>query len=158
MKKFIKIIAISLVCFLSFACNNKAQWIIKYEKGDEMLNIPSYYSCFYRDALSEDWAGYMTDSKYFVIYSSNDIFDYDYDGYDTETIDVTIGYYKSGQLVKKEDTKAIIGKSEDVAYFSAMLSDKIITYLKNEGDGRIYARKYTQLNYDVKIPMNKNLK
>lgn len=155
MKKFIKIITISLVCFLSFAFSSKAQWFIDYNKGDEMLNIPSHYSCLYRDASSEDWAGYMTYSKYFAISSSNGIFDYDYD---TETIDATIGYYKGGQLVTKEDTKAIVGKGKDIAYFSAMLSDKIITYLKNEGDVRIYARKYTQANYDVKIPMNKNLK
>lgn len=155
MKKFIKCITISLVCFLSFAFSSKAQWFINYKNGDEMLNIPSYYSCLYKDALSKDWVGYMTYSKSFMIFSSNGIFDYDYY---TEIIDATIGYYKNGQLVKKEDTKAIIGKSKDVAYFSAMLSDKIITYLKNEGDVRIYARKYTQANYDVKIPMNRNLK
>ena len=90
-----------------------------------------------------------------MISSSNGIFDYDYD---TETIDATIGYYKNGQLIKKEDTKAFVGKNRNIAYFLSTLSDKIITYLKNEGDVRIYARKYTQANYDVKIPMNRNLK
>ena len=157
MKKFIKIIGISLVCILSFAFNAKAQWSITFKKGDEMLNTPGGYQCIYSDILSGDGGGYSKSNDIFIILSNNGIFNcVKISG--INIINVIIGYYKDGKLIEKEDDIAAVNDSKDGACLTLESSKKIIDYLRTEGDVRIYAEKYSRGNYDVTFPMNTTLK
>ena len=159
MKKFIKIITISLVCFLSFAFSSKAQWVETFVKGDELKGTTDHYSFSYVGTIEEncDGFGYSTNSRAAIVLCSKSIIDYEiYNGYRCAT--AIIGFYENGELKDKMKESFFVSDRGDSGWFPEKISARIIDFLKNKGDVRIIISKYRGGDYDVTIPMNKNLK
>ena len=159
MKKFIKIITISLVCFLSFAFSSKAQWVESFEKGDELKGTTDHYSFIYMGTKEEnyDGFGYYTNNRIAVVTCQKGIIDYQiYEEYRYAT--AIIGFYENGELKNKKKESFFVGNRGNSGWFSEKTSAQIIDFLKNKGDVRIIISKYGGGDYDVIIPMNRNLK
>lgn len=154
MKKFF------IFCLMAFVMcvNANAQnvWKVDYHQADELKGTEGYYSNFYVD----------TNGNYFVCWSNDTdvkigarkgIFDYS-DNY----VFVIVGFYKDTTLIEKETTYFYVPNGDsDTAYTSYKcpnLGNKIINHLKNVGNVRIIARKYSGADFDMVIPMNPNLK
>lgn len=153
MKKFIIIIAAVILSIV----NANAQWNSpSYHEGDELKGTGAYYSNLYID-----------DDGYFICWSNSTdikiaakrgIFDYD-DNY----VSVLIGFYKGTELIEKVNTKFFVPDGDsNTAYSSEYktkgLGEKVINHLKTVGNVRIIAPKYSGADFDLTIPMNKDLK
>lgn len=135
---------------------NAQNWEINYHQADELKGTEGYYSNYYR----------VTNGNYFVCWSNETdvkigtrqgIFDYD-DNY----VFVIVGFYENGSLVKKETSYFYVPRGDSdtayTSYKSPKLGAKIINHLKNVGNVRIIAPKYSGGDFDIVIPMNSNLK
>lgn len=156
MKKFIITIVLALVASLSFT--SYAQWSEpKYFPADELKDEGAYYATSYHgeDGSVIFWSN-ETDVK---LVSKRGIFDYD-DHY----VDVIVGFYEGDKLVEKVETQFYVPSGDtNTAYTSsykkpAALGLKIILHLSNTGKVRFIAKKYSGPDFDVTVPMNKDLK
>ena len=157
MKKFITIIFATIVAMMTFSINANAQWgTPNYHKGDELKGTSAYYSNIYQG-----------DCGYFVCWSNDTdvkiganrgIFDYD-DNY----VFVIVGFYEGDKLIEKVTTRFYVPNGDsNTAYSSEYktkgLGEKIINHIKNVGNVRIIASKYSGADFDLTIPMNPNIK
>jgi hypothetical protein len=136
--------------------NAQNDWEVDYHQADELKGIEGYYSNFYVD----------TNGNYFVCWSNDTdvkigtrggIFDYS-DNY----VFVIVGFYKDTTLTEKETTYFYVPDGDSntayTSYKCPNLGNKIINHLKNVGNVRIIACKYSGADFDIVIPMNPNLK
>lgn len=74
-------------------------------------------------------------------------------------VDVTIGFYKGETLVDKVKVMFSVNDSYNAAYcYRRGLNRRIIEHIKTKGDVRLFAPKYTGDDYDVKLPMNPDIR
>ena len=153
MKKVLLFLAAILIANVTFA-----QW-----------QEPHYYPADELKGEAAYWANqYISDAGYFVSWSNETdikiatrggIFDYD-DHYVT----VIIGFYVGDNLEEKVTTKFYVPSGDsETAYTSKYrdpkdLGEKIINQLKTKGKVRFIASKYSGADFDLTVPMNKNLK
>lgn len=152
MKKLLLLIA---TIFIANVAN--AQWHEPhYFPADELKGEQAYYANQYSD-----------DTGYFVSWSNEKeikigtrrgIFDYD-DNYVT----VIIGFYVGDALEEKVTTKFFVPDGDsDTAFSSAYrepgLGLKIINHLKTKGKVRFIASRYSGGDFDLTVPMNRNIK
>lgn len=155
MKKLLLLIAI---CITTVA---NAQWQITKMPGDELKEIEEYYMNAYAGERGDAFAFASNFPSSVIILSRSGIFNYNYN--DSNSVKITIGFYVDDKLVDKESTKFYVLNTGNSNL--ATLNDrrtpglglKIITHLKTKGDVRIIADRYSGSDYDVRIPMNKNL-
>jgi hypothetical protein len=151
-----KIFILCLMALVMCVNANAQNWEVDYHQADDLKGTEGYYSNYYRD----------TNGNYFVCWSNDTdvkigahrgIFDYD-DNY----VFVIIGFYQNGSLIEKETSYFYVPRGDsDTAYTnykSPNLGAKIINHLRNVGNVRIIARKYSGADFDIVIPMNSNLK
>ena len=154
MKKFIVFILMAFV----MCVNAKAQnWEVDYHQADELKGTEGYYSNFYMDTNGNYFVCWSNDTNV-KIGTSRGIFDYN-DNY----VFVIIGFYKNDSLIEKETSYFYVPRGDsDTAftsnYRSPNLGTKIINHLKNVGNVRIIACKYSGADMDMVVPMNPNLK
>ena len=152
MKKFLILTA---AIFIASAAN--AQWLKpSYYPADELKGEDAYYANMYSN-----------DAGYFVSWSNGEnikigtnrgIFDYD-DDYVT----VIVGFYVGDKLEEKVVAKFYVPTGDsDTAYSSSFrdpgLGLKIINHLRTKGKVRFLADKFSGADFDLTVPMNKNLK
>lgn len=152
-----KIFILCLMAFVMGVNANAQNWEIDYHQADDLKGTEGYYSNYYSD----------TNGNYFVCWSNDTdvkigtrrgIFDYD-DNY----VFVIIGFYENGSLIEKETSYFYVPRGDSNTAFTSIykspnLGTKIINHLKNVGNVRIIARKYSGADFDIVIPMNSNLK
>ena len=135
-----------------------AQWQTpKFFPADELKGEEAYYS-----------NQFIGDDDYFVSWSNETqikigtrrgIFDYN-DNY----VSVIVGFYVNDELDEKITTKFFVPKGDsNTAYTSeykapANLGSKIINHLKTKGKVRFIVPKYSGADFDLTVPMNKDLK
>ena len=156
MKKFIITIILALVASISFT--SYAQWQTpKYYPADDLTGTNAYYSNLYVGG----------EMGALVIWSNEDdvklmagrgIFDYD-DNY----VSVLVGFYEGDKLVEKVSAEFYVPNGDsNTAYTSDYknpnLAIKIINHLRTKGKVRFVASKYSGPDFDLTVPMNKNLK
>lgn len=152
MKKFLLLLAAILIADVA-----SAQWLEPhYSPADELKGTEAYYSNMYRSEVGYfvSWSN-ETDIK---IGTDRGIFDYD-DNYVT----VIVGFYVGDSLEEKVTAKFYVPDGDsDTAYSSSYrspgLGEKIINHLKTKGKVRFIASRYSGGDFDMTVPMNKNLK
>lgn len=157
MKPSLKHLLASVIVVLSFSISANAQWNTPtYHKGDELKGTSEYYSNLY---IGENGYFVCWDNESDVKIGTNSgIFDYE-DNY----VFVIVGFYEGESLKEKVTTRFYVPNGDaDTAYSSEYrtkgLGDHIKNHLKNVGDVRIIASKYSGSDFDITIPMNKDLK
>lgn len=154
MKKFFILCLMALVVCVNVNAQNV--WEVDYHQADELKGTKGYYSNFYVD----------TNGNYFVCWSNDTdvkigtrrgIFDYS-----GNYVSVMVGFYKDTTLIEKETTYFYVPNGDSntayTSYKCPNLGNKIINHLKNVGNVRIIANKYSGADFDIVIPMNPNLK
>ena len=143
---------------------NAGFWYTNHHKADELRGTKEFYSNVYNDGgdyfkCYNDGSG----NDYVMIGADMGIFDYENYEYiysDYKYMYATIGFYKNGHLIERASFRFNLYSGDfDFAYSSDgdELSTKIINHLKNVGDVRIIAPKYSGPDFDITIPMNPNL-
>lgn len=151
-----KIILLLTAIFITTAVH--AQWQSpRFVPADELKGEEAYYA-----------NQYIGDAGFFVSWSNETkikigttkgIFDYD-DNY----VSVIVGFYVGDVLEEKVTTKFYVPRGDsDTAYTSDYqrptdLGSKIINHLKTKGKVRFIVPKYSGADFDLTVPINKNLK
>jgi hypothetical protein len=150
-----KRLLILTLLFLGVCASANAQkWDISYEKGNPVKNTEDhvvnqfglglYFRC--RSNSSNLTIG----CSYGIFHPKNNF---------NQHVDVTIGLYEGDTLVEKIKAVFWLGDTLDVAFsFRKQLNKRIIEHLKTKGDVRIYAPKYRGDNYDLRLPMNPEIR
>lgn len=153
MKKFFLFV---LSLFIAHVIN--AQWQSPhYYPADELRGEEAYYANQYVGNAGY-FVSWSNESK-IKIGTSRGIFDY-HDNYVT----VIVGFYVGDELEEKVTTEFFVPNGDsDTAYTSGYrqprdLGGKIINHLKTKGKVRFIASKYSGADFDLTVPMNKNLK
>jgi len=158
MKHFIFTLCTIFVFLFSVSNNANAQWQpAKFYEADELKGEDAYFSNHYVGDSGHliCWSN-ETDVK---IITDRGIFDYD-DNY----VKVVVGFYEGDKLVEKVTTKFFVPDGDsDTAYTSSYnepknLGWKIMQHLKTKGKVRIIAPKFSGADFDLTIPMNKDMK
>jgi radical SAM superfamily enzyme YgiQ (UPF0313 family) len=143
---------------------NAGLWYTTHHEADELRGTKEYYSNVYNDG--GDYFKCYNDGSgrdYIIIGADMGIFDYENYKYiysDYKYMYATIGFYKNGNLIERTSFRFNLYSGDfDFAYSGDgdELSTKIINHLKNVGDVRIIAPKYSGPDFDITIPMNPNL-
>lgn len=161
MKKIFALILMSLAVCVNA---NAGFWYTNHHKADELRGTKEYYSNVYNDG-GDYFKCYNdgTGNDYVMIGADTGIFDYENYKYfysDYKYMYATIGFYKNGHLIERASFRFNLYSGDfDFAYSGDgnKLSTKIINHLKNVGDVRIIAPKYSGPDFDITIPMNPNL-
>ncbi len=153
MKKFILLLTAIFIANVVHA-----QWQSpSFFPADELKGEEAYYA-----------NQYINDTGFFVSWSNETkikigtiqgIFDYE-DDY----VPVIVGFYVGNVLEEKVTTKFYVPEGDkDTAYTSNYqrptdLGSKIINHLKTKGKVRFIVPKYSGVDFDLTVPINKNLK
>ena len=160
MKKLFTIIFATVIAVATFSPDAKAQWASSvYFEADELKGTPSSYMTTYTDdagmfvCISNDKENILS------VTTAKGIFDYD----SYQNVKLTIGFYKDGALINRKTALAFVStRSANHAlmsdYGSKGIIDKILNHLINVGDVRIIAHKFRGGDFDIKLPMNPDLK
>lgn len=158
MKKFLVICSMAIMMCMNVNAQN--EWVYDYHEGDELKGIEEYYSNYYSDK-NGDYFVCWNNSDVVKIGTENGIFDCRLSsyGYSAQySVYVIVGFYKDGELIKKETAHFDVPRDKfSVAFSSRKIGKKIIKHLKETGDVRIIASKYGKSDFDILIPMNKYL-
>lgn len=156
MKKFFILCLMTLVVCVNVNAQNV--WEVNYHQADELKGTKGYYSNFYVDTNGNYFVCW-SNATYVKIGTSSGIFNYNSDNF----VSVIVGFYKDTTLIEKKTTYFYVPDGDSstaylrYSYKSRNLSNKIINHLKNVGNVRIIANKYSGANFDIVIPMNPNL-
>ena len=155
MKKIFVLIATLFAMFITNVAN--AQWEEpRFYKADELKGEDAYYSNCY---ISDDGAFVCWSNEDTIkIISDRGIFDY-HDSY----VKVIVGFYENNNLIEKVTTKFFVPERNSSCaltsdFYSKGLGKKIINHLKNKGEVRFIASKFRGADFDMTVPMNKNIK
>ncbi|MBQ2046414.1 MAG: hypothetical protein II260_04420 [Muribaculaceae bacterium] len=151
-----KILLLLTASFITITVN--AQWLKpRYYPADELKEEEAYYANHYTKG-----------SEYFICWSNESdikigtqtgIFDYS----DNE-VTVIVGFYIGNKLEEKVTTIFFVPSGDpNIAYSTSYgtpenLGEKIINHIKHKGKVRFLVPKYSGSDFDLTVPMNKNLK
>lgn len=152
MKKILFIV----VVMLSFCVNANAQmWYIDETKADELKGTKASKDAIF---LNEDGCCIIKGDDFVIaINTHKGIFDYDEIG-NTRFIKVLVGYYVDDNLIDKDTIEFLISKPK----WAVLLSNenyytKIVNHLKTKGNIRFVIERYEDVDFDITLPMNKDL-
>lgn len=142
---------------LSFCVNVNAQmWHINETQADELKGTKaSKHAIFLTE--NEDSCIIKGDEFVIGVHTRKGIFDYDIIG-NTKFIKVLVGYYVDDKLIDK-DIIEFLTTSGNFAflYQNEKYYTKIINHLKTKGNVRFVIGKYENVDFDITLPMNKDL-
>ena len=150
-----------LICFILtlVSISGYSQWVVpKYYPADELTGEAAHYSNTYNKTGVGKFIAWSNESTVRLVTSSG-IFDCR-DSYVT----VLIGFYEGSTLVEKTTAKFWVPNGDsDTAYSSSLgrnrnLGKKILEHIKTKGKVRFVAPRYSGADFDLTVPMNKNLK
>lgn len=159
MKRFyFTIIALIAV---TFSANGQLPgWYRVYEKPDELLGTKEKISLIYISGEGEDGTcGFSESGMDFIMVSSrNGFFDYKIVNSEVYYADAIIGLYVNSKLIEKIETHLIIfSDNTSRGAFIEEDADKIKYHLRNNGSVRIVLPLYKKGNFDLTIPMIKDI-
>ena len=152
-KSFYAIIAAFVtIVSLSTSCNESGQWYCTYYEVDELTGWGGYYK---NEFYTETGEYFSCDGKEINLFTTSEIYNYDYDPYNTY-ITVIVGFYKDKKLEEKVTKEFNIGweGSRLVTLKDEELSKKILNHLKYVGDVRIVLKEAVE---SITLPMNKKI-
>lgn len=155
MKKFFAIIiSVLAICLNAYS----QQWKTIRVNADELKGNDAYYSNVYKSANGDYFSFSSNQDK--ITIGTKGYFQTNHQivfGFHCYLVELTIGFYKDGKLIEKitEDMPGDDEFPETVLIRSK--TEKILKHLKTVGDIRIIAKK-SRGEFDITIPMNKNLK
>lgn len=156
MKKIFKVA--TLIVMLFFATNADAQWRMSKIEADELKrNEERHASIYYGE---EGYATFWSDDPLFKIGLNEGCGIFSRYG-TTDYVHCIIGLYVDGKLVKRYPRiRFFVGEGLKAAVMAERwgVAQKIIEHLQKKGDVRILAPRYAELDFDLRIPMNKDLK
>lgn len=146
-----------LICFILtlVSISGYSQWVVpKYYPADELTGEAAYYSNAYNKTGVGKFIAWSDKSTVKLVTSSG-IFDYK-DSYVT----VLIGFYEGSTLVEKTTAEFWVpdGNSYTAYSLDDNLGKKILEHIKTKGKVRFVAPRYSGADFDLTVPMNKNLK
>ena len=146
-----------LICFILtlVSISGYSQWVVpKYYPADELTGEAAYYSNAYNKTGVGKFIAWSNESTVKLVTSSG-IFDYK-DSYVT----VLIGFYEGSTLVEKTTAEFWVpdGDSHRAYSLDDNLGKKILEHIKTKGKVRFVAPRYSGADFDLTVPMNKNLK
>lgn len=154
MKKLIFTTVFTLLSSFIFA---QSQWSITYHEGDALKGTES---CYVNTFVADNGDAFMSQSNHDVIriYTNDGIFD-TYKNY----VQLIVGFYIGEELKEKKEVWIYVPSDQANFAFSdrykqKKIGRKIKEHLKTMGSVRIVANKYGGADFDITIPMNKELK
>jgi len=159
MKKFFRFVFVTLVTIVSMYNVSFGQvWKSTYHEADELKDEDAYYSNLFVDNKGDAFVSWSNTNDVKVV-SNRGIFDYDRYNF----VKGIVGFYENGQLMEKVSVNFYVPKGDaNNAYTSDIIDKtigkKIITHLKTKGNVRIILSKYSGADFDLMIPMNKDIK
>lgn len=151
---------IFILCFaiVVMVLKSNAQWGTYYNSGDELKETIEHYSNYYIDYKGNSFICWSNDDR--IKIHTNGVFNCDM----YNRLYVTIGFYKDDILIEKVNASFWVNRPKghyNMAYSyigdSKKIGCKIIHHLKYVGDVRIIAPKYSDVDFDITIPMNPNI-
>ena len=149
-----------LICFILtlVSISGYSQWMApEYYPADELTGAAAH--CI--NTYSETGAGIFSaqDDSALLLVSNKGIFDY-YRIYSLYAVDVLIGFYEGSTLVEKTNAtfKVLNSDSRVAGCTDDTLVKKILEYIKTKGKVRFIAPRYSGADFDLTVPMNKDLK
>ncbi len=151
-----RLFIIILALMLSFTAS--AQWTTRFHKADELKGEDSYWSNLYVSPSGYSMFVCWTNDTEVKIITREGIFDYS-DDY----VRVLVGFYKGESLVEKEEAYFFVPQGDrDSAYSSSYrnpgLGPKIKEWIKNSGNVRFVAPKFSGADFDMTVKQYKDLK
>ena len=152
MKKIFKVA--TLIMMLFFATNADAQWRISKIPADELKGTKEHYANIY-----ESSSGYFVcwnDGANLKIVCNEGIFKPT-----AFSVVCIIGLYEGDRLVKKYNkVHFTLGDNYDTAtmFDRFALGQRVIEHLQKKGKVRIIAPRHGKIDFDITIPMNKDIK
>ena len=148
-----------LICFILtlISISGYSQWMApEYYPADELKGEAAYYSNVYNETGVGMFIAWSNESTVKLVTSSG-IFDYE-DSYVT----VLIGFYEGSTLVEKTTAKFWVPDGNSHRAYSSFLDSnlgkKILEHIKTKGKVRFVAPRYSGADFDLTVPMNKDLK
>lgn len=146
-----------LICFILtlVSISGYSQWIKpKYYPADELTGEAAYYSNVYKKTGVGMFIAWSNDPTVKLV-TDRSIFDYEND-----LVTVLIGFYEGSTLVEKTTANFWVpdGDSDTAYSLDDNLGKKILEYIKTKGKVRFIAPKYSGADFDLTVPMNKDLK
>lgn len=154
MKKIIFILAMTLLVCV----NAKAQmWYIDETPADELKGTKaSKHARFFTE---DGMCAIKGDDFAIAVKTHKGIFDYD--GIcNTRYIKVLVGYYVDDNLIDKDNIEFSIKSTPKFATLfqnKKYYYTKIVNHLKTKGDVRFVIERYEDVDFDITLPMNKDL-
>lgn len=148
-----------LICFILtlISISGYSQWMTpEYYPADELTGEAAYYSNVYNETGVGMFIAWSNESTVKLV-TDRSIFDYK-DSYVT----VLIGFYEGSTLVEKTTAKFWVPDGNSHRAYSSFLDSnlgkKILEHIKTKGKVRFVAPRYSGADFDLTVPMNKNLK
>lgn len=146
-----------LICFILtlVSISGYSQWKAPmYYPADELTGEAAYYSNVYNKTGVGTFIAWSNESTVKLV-TDRSIFDYEND-----LVTVLIGFYEGSTLVEKTTAKFWVpdGNSHRAYSLDDNLGKKILEYIKTKGKVRFLAPRYSGADFDLTVPMNKNLK
>lgn len=154
MKKIIFILTMTLLVCVNA---NAQMWYIDETQADELKETKASKHALF---LTEDGSCLIKGNDFVIaIKTHKGIFDYD--GIrNTRHIKVLVGYYVDDNLIDKDIIEFSIKSSPNFATLfqnKKYYYTKIVNHLKTNGDVRFVIERYEDVDFDITLPMNKDL-
>ena len=146
-----------LICFILtlVSISGYSQWLEpKYHPADELTGEAAYYSNVYNETGVGMFIAWSNEPTVKLV-TDRGIFDYE-----NGRVTVLIGFYEGSTLVEKTTAKFWVpdGNSHRAYSPDDNLGKKILEYIKTKGKVRFIAPRYSGADFDLTVPMNKDLK
>ena len=146
-----------LICFILtlVSISGYSQWLEpEYHPADELTGEAAYYSNVYDETGVGMFIAWSNDPTVKLV-TNRGIFDYE-----NGRVTVLIGFYEGSTLVEKTTAKFWVpdGNSHRAYSPDDNLGKKILEYIKTKGKVRFVAPRYSGADFDLTVPMNKDLK
>lgn len=151
MKKIIFLLAMTLLVCVNA---NAQMWYIDETQADELKGTKASKDAFF---LTEDGSCLIKGNDFVIaVKTHKGIFDYDGIG-DTRSIKVLVGYYVDDKLIDKDIIEFLISSAKFAFILNKTYYTKIVNHLKTKGDVRFVIERYEDVDFDITLPMNKDL-
>ena len=154
MKKILFIV----LMMLSFGVNVNAQmWRIFETKADELKGTKASKDAMFVTEDFDESCLIFGDEFLIALSTNKGIFDYDRIN-NLKYINVLVGYYVDDKLIDKDIIEAYLSSDCMTAYIEQEnYYTKIVNHLKTKGNIRFVIERYCDVDFDITLPMNKDL-
>lgn len=155
MKKIIFILSMTLLVCVNA---NAQMWSIKETNADELKGTNASTMVIFTDNENGSFClNFETEGIVMGIQTHKGIFNYDTIGRVKILNDVIIGFYENDKLIDKITTSFLMRGSKIAATLNGEIIVKVVQHLKYKGEVRFIVERYEDVDFDITLPMNKDL-